>query len=169
MNASISFDYNPNGTDCIVENNLIDSRIWIWLAKEPIVDRNYWSNYSAQNPDAKELDNSGVWETPYVYQSTDDSAHLPGAGSRGKDQPCMDYHPLVNPITDFEIPNFNIPLPLASPTSQLPTINTGEEPPQTETFPTAVVVAVSVAVALAVVAGLLVYHKKHKQNLVKKP
>src|SRR5665648_284634 len=62
VNASISFDYNPNGTDCIVENNLIDSRIGIWLAKEPIVDRNYWSNYSAQNPDAKELDNSGVWD-----------------------------------------------------------------------------------------------------------
>jgi hypothetical protein len=166
VNASISFDYNPNGTDCIVENNLIDSRIGIWLAKEPIVDRNYWSNYSAQNPDAKELDNSGVWDTPYVYQSTDDSAHLPGAGSRGKDQPCIDHQPLVNPITDFEIPNFSL-FPSATPTSQLPTINTGAEPPKTEPFPTILIAVVSIVAVALVAAGLLVYHKKHIHNLVK--
>jgi hypothetical protein len=155
VNASISFDYNPNGTDCIVENNLIDSRIWIWLAQVPIVDRNYWSNYTVQYPDAKELDNSGVWDTPFVM----------GSNSRG--DLCIDYHPLVNPITDFEIPNFNIPLPSASPTSQLPTINTGAERPQTEPFPTTLDV-VSIASIAVICIGLLVYFKKRKRSLVKK-
>jgi parallel beta-helix repeat protein len=27
---------------------------------------NYWSNYKEQNPDAQELDASGIWNTPYV-------------------------------------------------------------------------------------------------------
>ncbi len=56
--------------------------------------------------------------------------------------------------------------PTLSPT-QHPTINTGAKPPQTEFFPTTIVVAVTLIVLLAVVAGLLVYHKKHKHNSVK--
>ena len=39
--------------------------------------------------------------------------------------------------------------------------------PKPETFPVVPIAAIAVAVAL-VVAGLLVYHKKHKHNLVKK-
>ena len=149
VNASISFDYNPNGTDCIVENNLIDSRIWIWLAQVPIVDRNYWSNYTVQYPDAKELGNSGVWDTPFVM----------GSNSRG--DLCIDYHPLVNPITDFEIPNFSL-FPLATPTATMhPTINTGPEPPKTEPFPTTLAVA-SIAVVAIVGLGLRVYLKKRQ-------
>jgi hypothetical protein len=46
---------------------------------------------------------------------------------------------------------------------QHPTINTGAEPPQTEPFPIVPVAAFSAAVAVLVVAGLLVYHKKHKR------
>jgi hypothetical protein len=154
INASISFDYNPNGTDIIEENNLINSTIWIWLAKAPIVNRNYWSNYTAQNPDAKELDNSGVWDTPYVYRST-------GGGSHGED-PCIDYHPLVSPITDFEIPSFNSPLPASTPGSQHPTINTGAQQPQTEPLLTALVIAAIVSAVCVLGIGLLVYRKKRR-------
>ena len=42
-----------------------------------------------------------------------------------------------------------------------PTTNTGAEPPQTEFFTTTIIAAVTLLVALAVAAGLLVYHKKH--------
>ena len=45
------------------------------------------------------------------------------------------------------------------------TIYFDSQPP--ELFPTVPIAAVSVAVVL-VVAGLLVYHKKHKRNLVSK-
>lgn len=54
-----------------------------------------------------------------------------------------------------------------SPT-ELPTINTGAEPPQTEPFPTTLVIG-SVIVVAVVGVGLLVYFKKYKHNLVKKP
>jgi hypothetical protein len=57
-----------------------------------------------------------------------------------------------------------IPIPTTSPT-QLPTINTGAEPPKTEPIPIVPVTAVStVAVALAV-AGLLVYHKRRAKTV----
>jgi hypothetical protein len=42
------------------------------------------------------------------------------------------------------------------------------EPILSESFPIVPVAVASVAIAL-VVAGLLVYHKKHKRKLVKKP
>jgi len=151
INASVSFDYNPNGTDIITENNFVNSAIFLWLANAPVVDRNYWSNYTAKYPNATELDSSGIWDTPYVY------------GTFQRINSSIDYRPLVNPVTDFEIPNFNIPLPSATPTStQHPTINTDPEPPKTEPFPTTIVAAVSGAIAVAVVAGLLVYFKKRQ-------
>ena len=31
---------------------------------------NYWSNYEEQNPDAQEIDTSGIWNTPYVIDET---------------------------------------------------------------------------------------------------
>ncbi len=66
-NASVLFDYNPNGTDIITENNFVNSAIYLGLSNAPLVDKNYWSNYTAKYPDAKELDSSGIWDTPYVY------------------------------------------------------------------------------------------------------
>jgi hypothetical protein len=149
VNATVLFDYNPNGTDIITENNFVNSTIYLALSSAPVVDSNYWSNYTAKYPNAKELDSSGIWDNPYVY------GIFQGVNS------SIDYHPLVNPVTDFEIPNFNIPLSSATPTStQHPTINTGPEPPKTEPLPTTIVAAVTLVVVLAVAAGLLVYHKK---------
>ena len=107
--TEIFVDYNNGGNDVITENNFIDSWIFVDLAKPPIVDKNYWSNYTAEYPNAKELDNSGIWDTPNVYDKFI-------GGSHGN-YSAIDYHPLVNPITDFEIPNFSIPLPSATPTS----------------------------------------------------
>ena len=156
--TEIFVDYNNGGKDVITENNFIDSWIFVDLAKPPIVDRNYWSNYTAEYPNAKELDASGVWDTPNVYDKVI-------GGSHGKN-PCIDYHPLVNPITDFEVPNFNIPVPSATPAStQHPTINTGAEPPQTEPTLTTIVIASIVSVGVLCVV-LLVYRKKRKHALV---
>jgi hypothetical protein len=49
------------------------------------------------------------------------------------------------------------------------TIVKPEWPPQPESFPVVPVVAVSIVAVALVAAGLLVYHKKHKHNSVKKP
>ena len=93
--SGIFVDYNRGGQDVITENNFIDGVIFVDLAVPPIVDKNYWSNYTANYPDAKELGNSGIWDTPYVYDKF-------VGGSHGN-YSCIDYHPLVQPI---EVPLF---------------------------------------------------------------
>jgi hypothetical protein len=54
-----------------------------------------------------------------------------------------------------------IPSITSTPT-QFPKINTGAEPPQTESFPTTIIAAVALVVVSAVAAGLLVYLKKRR-------
>ena len=151
--TEIFVDYNNGGNDVITENNFIDSWIFVDLAKPPIVDKNYWSNYTAEYPNAKELDNSGIWDTPNVYDKF-------VGGSHGN-YSAIDYHPLVNPITDFEIPNFSL-FPSATPSTTMPpTTNTGAEPPQTELFPTTLVIG-SVIVVAVVGLSLMVYLKERR-------
>jgi hypothetical protein len=98
ISTSISFDYDPNGTDIITENNFVNSTIYVWLANAPVVDRNYWSNYAVKYPDAKELDSSGIWDTPYVYGT------FQGVNS------SIDYHPLVEPIEAQAFPDVKSPI-----------------------------------------------------------
>ena len=53
----------------------------VWLSPQPIVDGNYWRDYTARYPDAKEIGNTGVWDTPYAYWEN-----------------TVDNHPLTKPI-----------------------------------------------------------------------
>ena len=77
INTFISFDYDPNGTDIITENNFVNSTIYVWLAKGPIVDRNYWSDYNGTDADG-----DGIGDTPY-----------------GHSQAILDNHPLMKPVS----------------------------------------------------------------------
>ena len=73
------------------------------------------------------------------------------------------------PVSFYDERQINSIIPTPTPnTTQLPTINTGAEPPKTEPISTAIIAVVSVVAVALVVAGLLIYHKKHKHNLVKK-
>ena len=81
VNTTVLFDLNPNGTDIITENNFASSTLYLALSNAPIVDRNYWSHYTAKYPSAKELDSSGIRDTPYVYGT------FQGVNS------SVDYHP----------------------------------------------------------------------------
>jgi hypothetical protein len=94
INGTISFDYYRNVTDTITENNFFDSQIAVWLANPPISYKNYWSNYTAIYPDAEEIDQTGIWDTPYV------SVNYYGYNS-------TDMHPLVNPVVEFAVTDFN--------------------------------------------------------------
>ena len=150
INSYVFVDYNLGGHDVLTENNFFDSGTLVDLADAPFVDRNYWSNYTIKYPNATQVEGLGIWNTPYV----DDRY----SWSTGR---SIDYHPLVNPITDFEIPAFGIPPQSATPTpTQHPTINTGAEPPQTEPLLTTLT-AVSIAI---ICIGLLVYYKKRRGN-----
>ena len=55
---------------------------------------NYWSDYEERYPDAKELDGSGVWDTPDVI-----------------DENNQDNYPLMNPVVIPEFPDEE-PLPI---------------------------------------------------------
>ena len=154
IDSYVFVDYNLGGYDVLTENNFFDSGTLVDLADAPFVDRNYWSNYTTKYPNATQVEGLGIWNTPYV-----DDRYSWATGR------SIDFHPLVNPITDFEIQNFNILPPSVPPTSTPhPTINTGAEHPETEPFTTAIIVAVAFVVALTVAAGLLVYRNKHKQK-----
>ncbi|HLN89544.1 MAG TPA: hypothetical protein VK253_05715 [Candidatus Binatia bacterium] len=151
INSSVFVDYNYGGHDVITENNFFNSDTLVDLADAPFEDRNYWSNYTIKYPNATKVEGLGIWNTPYV-----DDRYSWATGR------SIDYHPLVNPITDFEIPNFGIPaMPTLTP---YPTINTGPEPLQTEPFLTTLVIVIGVSVAVAGV-GLLVYLNKRKSKV----
>jgi hypothetical protein len=94
-NAGIFVDYWSGTNEVITENNFINSHIFVDLAYPPMVDKNYWSSYTTAHPNAKERDNSGIWDTPYNYDVTE-SSH----GST----PCIDYNPLVTPVDNAGAP-----------------------------------------------------------------
>ena len=151
INSYVFVDYNYGGLDVITENNFYNSGTLVDLADDPFVDRNYWSNYTTKYPNATEIEGRGFWDTPYVDDRYD--------WATGK---SVDYHPLVNPITDFEISDFGLQ---AMPTSTpYPTMSTTPEPPQTELPLTTLAIVIVVSIAIACV-GLLVYFKKRKINV----
>ncbi|MCW4044056.1 MAG: hypothetical protein NWE94_00890 [Candidatus Bathyarchaeota archaeon] len=102
IEGGIFVDYNNGGLDVITENNFINSTIFVDLSKPPIVDRNYWSNYTAEYPNAKEVGNSGIWDTPYVYDKY-------VGGSHG-DYPRIDYNPLTLPVAVPAFPDTTAPV-----------------------------------------------------------
>jgi len=151
INSSVFVDYNYGGHDVITENNFYNSGTLVDLADAPFVDRNYWSNYTTKYPNATEIAGLGIWDTPY-----EDDRYDWATGT------SIDYHPLVNPITNFEVPDFGLQ---AMPTSTpYPTMSTTPEPPQTELPLTTLAIVIVVSIAIACV-GLLVYFKKRKINV----
>ena len=81
--TGISINYGSSN-NVITENNIINNSVIVWLSPEPMVDRNYWSDYTRKYPNAKEIGSSGIWDTPYDY-----------GGSLGN---YTDEHPLTQPI-----------------------------------------------------------------------
>jgi len=136
----IFVDYNRGGLDIITENNFLSSGVFVDLSDAPIVDKNYWSNYTTKYPNAKELDSSGIWNTPYVNDN------------RGGTNTSIDYHPLVNPITDFEISDFSNPnsTPTATPT----------QPPETTQPIKIYLIAAAVAIIVPVAAAVWLRRRK---------
>jgi parallel beta-helix repeat protein len=134
--TGISINYGSNG-NVIVENNILSG--WsVWLSHDPVVDRNYWGDYTIRFPNAKEIGNSGVWDTPY---------------SRG--DKVIDYHPLTKPIAisegNPEVSNEQNTMPPSS--SEL----------QPEPLPDALTGLIIVASIFGIVvagAVLMVYHRR---------
>jgi parallel beta-helix repeat protein len=83
----IELDYSSNNK--VYHNNFFDNlkqvvsvdSINVWDDGYPS-GGNYWSDYEGRYPNAKELDGSGIWDTPYVV-----------------DENNQDNYPLMNPWT----------------------------------------------------------------------
>lgn len=150
--TGISINYA--GKSVIVENNIINNSLLVWLSTEPFVDGNYWSDYQTKYPNAKQIEKSGlpnlVWDIPYNY-----------GGSLGN---YTDNHPLIEPVV---VPAFPIPSYSASPSqpssstpSALPT-QTLTPSPSVPEFPTWIILSLVLAATLLMVAFV---NKGRKSN-----
>lgn len=76
---TISFGGSNN---VITGNNIINSSVFVMKqSPDNTVDRNYWSDYLTKYPNAKEIGNTGIWDTPYEGHEA-----------------FTDNHPLVEPV-----------------------------------------------------------------------
>lgn len=62
IGITISFGGSGN---VITKNNIMNSSVGVMMPPESTVDRNYWSDYLTRYPNATEIGDSGVWDTPY--------------------------------------------------------------------------------------------------------
>ena len=125
----------------VTENNFINCKIAIAIYGWVEFDRNYWSNYETSYFGAKEIGDTGVWDTPYNY---DDSVWCP----------FVDSNPLVSPVAGAGAPEIT-EKPTSAPTGS--TIDKKSEPLLTT------ILMVSVVFVVIVSTGLLIYFKRHKQ------
>ena len=106
---------------------------------------NYYSDYLVQNPNAKEVDGTGAYNTPYTI-TVNDTYLVPHTYQ------VFDNHPLVNPVEisqpPIEVPSWITPTP--TPTNQL-----------ISTLYGFILVIVGVFVILAI-AFLLLYRRHRK-------
>lgn len=78
--TGITISFGGRG-NVITENNILNSSVGVMDSQENTVDRNYWSDYSTTYPNATEIGDSGVWDTPYEVHDS-----------------LTDNHPLVEPV-----------------------------------------------------------------------
>lgn len=130
------------GGTVVVENNFVNYNIIIgwygWLE----FDRNYWSDYEMLYPDAKEIGNTGIWDTPYTYDT---------AVSFGRS--FVDSNPLVNPVADAGAPA------VGEESKPVPTLPIVDDNPKS---PLTMLIVVSIVAVVIMGTGLVVYFKRHK-------
>lgn len=79
--TGITISFGGSG-NVITENNIINSSVFVMRqSPDNTVDRNYWSDYLTKYPNAKEIGNTGIWDTPYEGHEA-----------------FTDNHPLVEPV-----------------------------------------------------------------------
>ena len=107
---------------------------------------NYWSNYPIKYPNASEVGNTWIGDTPYVIEREwYTTREYPNVKN-------VDNYPLMYP---YDIENDTIAFPTPEPTST----------PEPEPFPTLLVTSASAATATAIVGvTLLFYFKKRRHS-----
>lgn len=79
--TGITISFGGSG-NVITQNNFINSSVFVMKqSPDNTVDQNYWSDYLTRYPNATEIDNTGIWNTPYEGHEA-----------------FTDNHPLVKPV-----------------------------------------------------------------------
>ena len=130
---AIAMNYGAD-FNTITENNL--NGALAYLSSNETVDRNYWSDYLTKYPNATEIDDTGIGNTPYVYSIVETRTPII----------YRDNHPLMNPVA--------IPLMGSNP------LGTSSTVPE---FPSWIILLFLTVMVTFV--GLLVYFKKRKLEL----
>ncbi|MCW4017497.1 MAG: hypothetical protein NWF00_02250 [Candidatus Bathyarchaeota archaeon] len=157
-NMSTGWDHTSAGIilyncshNTIYHNNFMDNTRGVYIGTEGLSkniwdngyppEGNYWEDYQTKYPNASEVDNSEIWNTPYVI-----------------DENNIDYYPLVNQADSFA-PSLNAPSgPNVSPSpTQQPTVEVTPSPSVPE-FPTWILLVFTAS------ASLLIYKQKGKRN-----
>jgi hypothetical protein len=152
-----------SSNNTITENNIAGS-VWLEIAGNEMVDRNYWSDYLKIYPNATEIDHTGIGDTPYVFYSYTYTAYTNGGSSLSK-TPLYDYHPQISPIT---IPSFpasaaivasTIPSSPSASASPSPTPTSPSTSPNVPEFPMLLVI-LTVFIAVSLSMAVLVRARK---------
>jgi hypothetical protein len=169
--STVTMQLNSSN-NTITENNIAGS-VWVEIAGDEMVDRNYWSDYLTIYPNATEIDNTGIGDTPYVFYSYSNSV----SGARTQ-TPLYDYHPLINSVN---IPSFptsaatvasTIPSSTPASTSPSPTPTSPSPTPTAPEFPSIfailiVFIAVSLSIAVLVMARSSLESKRTRGKIRK--
>ena len=143
--TGISINY-ASGGNIVTENNILSS--WsVWLSPEPVVDRNYWGDYLTRFPNAKEIDNSGVWDTPYSH------------GDK-----VIDYHPLTDPVAvSSNDGNSATPTPTQTALSPSPSIPETKSQPLAD-YTLAIAITLIAATSVVVIAAIALFVRSKKRR-----
>ncbi|MDH5779183.1 MAG: PQQ-binding-like beta-propeller repeat protein [Candidatus Bathyarchaeota archaeon] len=92
----IGIDMSHSNGTIIYHNNFVDNTVQVYISMptENIWDNdypyggNYWSDYEDKYPGAQEIDDSGIWDTPYEINAVN-----------------IDNYPLMKPFSGIRITN----------------------------------------------------------------
>jgi parallel beta-helix repeat protein len=143
--TGISINY-ASGGNIVTENNILSS--WsVWLSPEPVVDRNYWGDYLTRFPNAMEIDNSGVWNTPYSHWDE-----------------VIDYHPLTDLIVvSSNDGNPTTPTPMQTALSPSPSIPETKSQPLAD-YTLAIAILLIAATSVVVIAAIALFVRSKKRR-----
>ncbi len=101
--TGITISFGGSG-NVIKENNIVNSTVFVMeQCPDNTVDRNYWSDYTTRYPNATEIGDTGIWDTPYEGREA-----------------FTDYQPRVEPVAvaldfpDEPFPTILVAVPLAA-------------------------------------------------------
>jgi hypothetical protein len=113
VDVTFTLTYGGGSRIVMSENNFVNIKMIAFGTYFPKLDRNYYNDYTLKYPNATQVNNLNIWNTPYIMPIEE-----PGYPKSN----TVDNYPIVNPVTNFEPPNSNTPktsTPITTLTQQI--------------------------------------------------